>query len=208
MLRRVRDPLKIAAHVYGQPTSDFPCRSEWLEYVLMEPTPDPLLAIVRLYHFTPETNLANIRAHGGIYATARLHEMGIEFTPGGNDLSLRLDAEGGMDQYVHLCWDHGHPMEYHVNNRGIRVKYLEIDRAVLYEASTLFCPGVANADSMPTYSVREAVDGGMIDYDAINRRIGPLRQPENQARRQKAERSEILIPDFVPMRFIRNFPNG
>ena len=23
-----------------------------------------------------------------------------------------------------------------------------------------------------------------------------------------AERSEILVPDFVPMKFLRNFPNG
>lgn len=107
----------------------------------MTTAPDPLHAIARLYHFTPEANLPNISAHGGIYATARLREMGVEFTPGGNDLSLQLDVEGGMDQYVHLCWDHGHPMAWHVSNRGIRVKYLEIDRAILYEATTLFCPG-------------------------------------------------------------------
>lgn len=170
--------------------------------------PDPLLAITRLFHFTPETNLPNIRAYGGIYATARLREMGIEFTAGGNDLSLRLDTEGGMDQYVHLCWDYGHPMEWYVGNRGIRVRYLEIDRAILHEATTRFCPGVANANGMVTHSVQEAVDGGMIDYDAINRRIGSLKDANNQARRQRAERTEILIPDFVPMQFIRNFPNG
>ncbi len=169
---------------------------------------DPLLAITRLFHFTAETNLPNIRAHGGIYATALLREMGIEFTPGGNDLSLRLDAEGGMDQYVHLCWDYGHPMEWYVSNRGIRVKYLEIDRSILYEPTARFCPGVANANGMCTHTVPEAVEGGMIDYDAINRRIGSLREPDNQERRKQAERTEILIPDFVPMRFIRNFPNG
>jgi hypothetical protein len=170
--------------------------------------PDSLLAITRLFHFTPEANLANIRAHGGIYATARLREMDIKFTPGGNELSLRLDAEGGMDQYVHLCWDYGHPMEWYVSNRGVRVRYLEIDRAILYEPTTLFCPGVANANGMTTCSVQEAAGGGMIDYDAINGRIGSLREPENQARRREAERTEILVPDFVPMRFMRNFPNG
>jgi hypothetical protein len=53
---------------------------------------------------------------------------------------------------------------------------------------------------MYTHSVPEAVDGGMIDYDAINRRIGSLRESQNQERRKKAERTEMLIPDFVPMR--------
>jgi hypothetical protein len=174
----------------------------------MSPAADPLLAITRLFHFTPVTNLENIRAYGGIYATARLREMGIGFTTGGNELSLRLDTEGGMDQYVHLCWDYGHPMEWYVSNRGINVRYLEIDRAILYEDTTRFCPGVANANGMCTHSVPEAVAGGMIDYDAINRKIGSLKESENQERRKRAEKTEILIPDFVPMKYIRNFPNG
>jgi hypothetical protein len=174
----------------------------------MATAPDPLLAITKLYHFTPEANLANIEKFGGIYATARLREMDIEFGSGGNDLSLKLDAEGGMDQYVHLCWDTGHPMEWYVKNRGIKVKYLEIDRAILYEETTRFSPGVANANNMPTHSVQEAVDGEMIDYDAINRKIGSFALPGPQARRAKAEKTEILVPDFVPMKFIKNFPNG
>ena len=173
----------------------------------MTTSPDPLLAIARLYHFTPEANLKNIRALGGIYATARLREMGVEFTPGGNDLSLQLDQKGGLDQYVHMCWDYGHPMEWYLSKRGIRVKYLEIDRVVLYQATTRFCPGVANANGMTICSVQEAVDSGMIDYDAINRRIGSLMEPENQARRRIAERTEILIPDFVPIQLIKNLPN-
>jgi hypothetical protein len=172
------------------------------------PAADPLLAVTRLFHFTPDTNLANIRAHEGIYATARLREMGIEFTPGGNELSLRLDSDGGMDQYVHLCWDYGHPMEWYMRNRGLRVRYLEIDPVIMREPTTRFSPGVANANGMYTHSIQEAVDGGMIDYDAINRRIGSLKDANNQHRRQQAEQTEVLIPDFVPMRFIRNFPNG
>jgi hypothetical protein len=169
---------------------------------------DPLLQILRLYHFTSETNLANIERFGGIYATARLREFGIEFLSGGNDLSLKLDTESGMDQYVHLCWDLGHPMEYYVRNRGIKVNYLEIDRAILYEPTVRFCPGVANANNMATHSMQEAVDGGMIDYDAINRKIGSFALAGPQARRARAEKTEILVPDFVPMKFIKNFPNG
>jgi hypothetical protein len=58
--------------------------------------PEPLLAITCLSHFTPESNPPNLRAHGGIYATARLRKMGIDFTPGSNELSLVLDAEGAL----------------------------------------------------------------------------------------------------------------
>ena len=161
-----------------------------------------------MYHFTPETNLADIKKHDGIWATAELHKMGVEFVPGGNELSLNQDVAVGMDKYVHLCWDLGHHMEYHVKNRGIKVTYLQIDRLILYEPGVLFTPGVANSNNMSTYSVQEAVVGGMIDYDAINRKIGSFYPPANQARRRKAERSEILVPEFVPMKFITNFPNG
>jgi hypothetical protein len=61
---------------------------------------------------------------------------------------------------------------------------------------------------MAAYSIEEARDGGMIDYDAFYGNIGPLYEPEPQARRAKAEKSEILVPTHVPMKFILNFPNG
>ena len=116
-----------------------------------------------------------------IWATAKLHEIGVEFVPGGNELSLKQDVAVGMDKYVHLCWDLGHDMKYHVKNRGIKVTYLQIDRLILYEPGVLFTPGVANSNNMPTYSVQEAVDGGMIDYDAINRKIGSFYPPGQPA---------------------------
>jgi hypothetical protein len=177
---------------------------------LMATAPDPLLRVTRLYHFTDVTNLPGIRERGGIYATARLREMGVQFKPGGNDWSLEQDTRFGMDEFVHLCWATGHPMEYRIRQRDntFRPRYLEIDRLILYEPGVVFSPGVANAVDMETFTVQEAVDGDMIDYDAFYGNIGSLREPEPQARRQKAERAEILVPDFVPLRFIRNMPNG
>jgi hypothetical protein len=61
---------------------------------------------------------------------------------------------------------------------------------------------------MATHTVQEAVDGEMIDYDALYGNIGSLREPGPQARRQQAEKSEILVPDLVPIRFIRNMPRS
>lgn len=115
-----------------------------------------------------------------------------------------------MDAYVHLCWATGHPMEWHIRQRdtAVRMIYLQINTAILFEPNVRFSPGVANAVNMATHSVQEAMDGNMIDYDAFYGNIGSLREAGPQARRQKAEKSEILVPDCVPIRFIRNLPNG
>jgi hypothetical protein len=101
-------------------------------------------------------------------------------------------------------------MEWYIRQRdsSIRLAHLEIDRTILYEPGVRFSPDVANAVGMVTYSIQEAVDGNMIDYDAFYGDIGSLRDAEPQARRQRAERSEILVPDRVDLKFIRNMPNG
>jgi ssDNA thymidine ADP-ribosyltransferase, DarT len=123
---------------------------------------------------------------------------------------LEQDQRFGMDSYVHLCWVTGHPMVWHIRQRdpGIQMIYLQIDRQILFEPNVRFSSGVANAVGMLTHSVQEAVDGDMIDYDALYGNIGSLKEPGPQARRQSAEKSEILVPDLVPIRYIRNMPNG
>lgn len=172
--------------------------------------PDPLLAITRLYHFTDVRNLPMIKQLNGIWATRKLRMGQCTFHPGGNQWSLDQDVNSGMDHYVHLCWDKNHHMEKNILERDKEIKlfYLEIDRLILYEPGVLFTPGVANAKGMNKHTIKEAVESGMIDYDAINRKIGSLRDASNQARRQKAERTEVLVPEFVAMKWIRNFPNG
>ena len=78
----------------------------------------------------------------------------------------------------------------------------------MYEPEVWFTPGVANSKNVKKYTVKHAVENEMIYYDALNRKIGSLRDPSNQARRQKAERTEILVPEFLAMKWITNFPNG
>ena len=177
---------------------------------LMATARDPLLAITKLYHFTDIRNLPLIKKLDGLWSTAKLRTGNWDFFPGGNDWSLEQDERVGMHYFVHLCWDRNHHMEKRIGERDkdIKLFYLEIDRLILYEPGVLFTPDVANGKNVPRYSVQQAVDGGMIDYDALNRRIGSLREPNNQARRQKAERTEILVPEHVAMMWITNFPNG
>jgi hypothetical protein len=172
--------------------------------------PDPLLAIKRLYHFTDVRNLPKIRELHGLWSTAELRKGGTDFFPGGNDWSLEQDGKTGMDYYVHLCWDRNHHMEKNIRDRDKEIKlfYLEIDRKILYEEGVMFTPGVANSVGMPTLTIKQAVEDKLIDYDAINRNIGSLYHRDNQMRRQKAERTEIIIPRHLPMKWITNFPNG
>ena len=61
---------------------------------------------------------------------------------------------------------------------------------------------------MTSHSIPEVVKGDMIDFDALYGNIGPLKEAGPQARRQKAERAEILVPERVSIKFINNLPNG
>lgn len=172
---------------------------------------DDLAQIRGLFHFTDRRNLVLIREHGGILSSRRLRERGVEFQSGGNQWSIDQDLRTGMDQYVHLCWDYGHPMAYQMTRRegSPRVEYLKIDRAILELEGVMFSPDVANsANARPLCTIKEACENGMIDYDAINRKIGSLYVLENYRRRVAAELSEILVPDIVELKFVLEFPNG
>jgi hypothetical protein len=172
---------------------------------------EDLAKIKHLYHFTDERNLPIIKEHGGILSSRLLREMGIEFQSGGNQWSIDQDLRTGADAYVHLCWDYGHPMAYNIRKRDGRPKvvYLKINRSVLERDGVMFSPDVANSkDARPLVTVREACEGGMIDYDAINNKIGSRLIQANYDRRVAAELSEILVPGLVEIDLIIDFPNG
>lgn len=172
---------------------------------------DDLAHIKRLYHFTDARNLPLIKEHGGILSSRLLREMEIEFQIGGNQWSIDQDLRTGMDAYVHLCWDLGHPMAYNITQRGggPKVVYLKIDRSILERDGVMFSRDVANSkNARPLVTVHEACEAGMIDYDAINNKIGSRLIKENYDRRVAAELSEILVPDLVEIDLIIDFPNG
>jgi hypothetical protein len=175
----------------------------------MAAIPDPLLRIPQLYHFTDVRNLPSIKDLDGIHATARLNEMGVKFYSGGNELSLQLDRQSEMDQFVHLCFDLRHPMESYIKTRDseAQVLYLKIDRAILYQDGVRFSTGVANALGAQTFTIEEAQQGNMIDYQVLYTYM-PWSDPQVQSRRHAAELCEILVPNYVSMKFVRNFPNG
>jgi ssDNA thymidine ADP-ribosyltransferase DarT-like protein len=161
------------------------------------------------YHFTDTRNLSLIREFGGSYSTAKLREMGVEnFHPGGNQWSLDADEMSGMDQYVHLCFKPNHPMEHIARQEG-RIensRFLPVDGDVLRVEGMLYSAGVSNKSGIEICGICEAAD--KIDYEVLYTWM-PWSNPEIQARRQAAEKCEILVPDHVPMKYLEKyFPNG
>lgn len=175
----------------------------------MVSTPDPLRRIPRLYHFTDIKNLPKIKELGGIFSTAKLREMGATYYAGGDELSLALDVQSGLDQYVHLCFTDGHPMAFRVKERNsdADLRYLRINRAILYQERVQFSAGVAYAQGVEAIPIEAACDENLIDHQALYSWTD-WNDPAVQARRQAAEKYEILVPDYVPMDFIMDFPNG
>ena len=170
---------------------------------------DPLARIQTLLHFTDQRNLPRISESGGLWATARLRQAGVEFFPGGDEASLALDTRAGMDQYVHLCFRGAHPMAYRVVERdpGVQLRYLQVDRTIVYEPGVMFVPGVGYAHGVRPIPVAEASTQGMIDFEVLYNWMD-WSVPNIQTRRQAAELCEILVPGQVALAYIRNMPDA
>lgn len=169
--------------------------------------PDPLQQIKYLWHFTHRRNVDSIKKHG-LLCLAQLKAKGIDIpAPGGNDLSHSLDENCGLDHYVHLGFISSHPMLKPARDDGriVDTAFLRIDPVVLTWGGTLFAPDVANKNGVPLHSIAEAA--ALIDFEILYTRTD-WSVPEIQARRQRAERCEILVPDAVPMKFITIIGNG
>jgi hypothetical protein len=173
-------------------------------------TSTPLEKIRGLYHFTDTRNLVSIKKAGYLYSTAKLNEKEIiSFHPGGNDGSLKADRAVGMDQYVHLCFNKKHPMEYIARSEGriVNTAWLSVDRSVIERPGVLFCPDVSNKTGVKPVPIADAAE--MIDLEVLYNYINWKENPEAFSRRQAAEKYEILIPNKIPFKYFEKyFPNG
>jgi hypothetical protein len=175
----------------------------------MASSADPLARIPQLHHFTDVSNIPSIRRLGGILCTAILAQIGEAFCAGGDEASLVLDKQCGMDRFVHLCFSNSHPMAYRVRERkpGTVLMYLAIDRAILYQPGVMFSTGVGYANNAETVTLAAAVERNLIDYHSLYDWTN-WADAEAQAKRHAAEMCEILIPEYVAFPFIKNLPNG
>jgi hypothetical protein len=116
---------------------------------------DQLARVTWLYHFTDSRNIPSIWELGGLWSTAKLREMGVEFHPGGNQHSLDADRMFGMDEFVHLCFRMQHPLAYLASQDGrvAKLQWIYIDDAqgIFELEGARYCPEVANKSGVDHY---------------------------------------------------------
>ncbi|WP_438455818.1 DarT ssDNA thymidine ADP-ribosyltransferase family protein [Vreelandella venusta] len=151
------------------------------------------------YHFTDVSNVEMIKAQGGLLSLAELNRRGIkDFKPGGNQWSHEADQRVGVDNYVHLSFVSQHPMEY-VARRDERINetaWIKINPAIVYEHGVLFVNDVSNKAGVTPFGFVEVEDKIDLEvlYGGLNWRV-----QEIMDRRKIALKSEILIPNFIPL---------
>jgi len=144
-----------------------------------------------LYHFTDTRNLVLIKRHG-LLTSAELCERGVKpVFRGGNELSLILDKELGLDSYIHLCLFASHPMEF-VARRAKHIeetKFLEISTSVLNQYGIVFTPGVSNRTGMLGLTLANA-----------NEKMYLNTSIQDNSRKKY----ELLIPNEIEAQYIEN----
>lgn len=169
-------------------------------------TPDLFFArfVVRcFFHFTDERNLPSIRNSDGLWSMQALQDRGVTVpAPGGDANSQLSDSRNGMDQYVHLCLFNQNPMEYRARQDG-RIgnsRFLEIDRDILKLDGVRFTSAMANQSGVTPLTLEEAAT--QLDFAAAYERMDFGIQEQMQ-RVLAARKYELLIPNHVPIRYIR-----
>ena len=161
-----------------------------------------------IWHFTDRSNLALVEEHQGLLSLAELERRGIKIpAPGGNEWSHDADKMKGVHEYVHLAFVDDHPMLYWAKKDG-RIAdpiWLKIDSSILLQDGVRFCSDVSNKSGVAILDPAEAIE--QIDFEVLFTYMD-WRNPEIRTRRQAAIKSEILIPDFVPIGKILDYKNG
>ena len=170
-------------------------------------TPDTFFDkyVVRcFFHFTDSRNISSIRESGGLLSMQAMRDRGISVpAPGGDANSQLSDSRVGMDRYVHLCLFNQNPMEYRARQDG-RIedsRFIEIDRDVLRLDGVLFTSAMANQSGVVPLTLEQAA--AKMDFSAAYERMD-WSVPEQMQRVLAARKYELLVPDHVPLRYIRN----
>lgn len=163
--------------------------------------------IKKLYHFTDRDNLENIIKNGGLYSWKDCDERGISIPkPGGGgqgSLSWALDERDGLEHYVRISFTRQHPMMYVAMNEG-RISnpvVLEIDPEIIFDENTRY------ADRNATRSGAN-VGGTLGDFKQIHfQTVKANKHFDLDADEQPYYQAEILVKNFVPLKYILNIGN-
>ena len=155
-----------------------------------------------IYHFTDKVNISSI-ANFGLLSKEQATQRGITVeAPGGNDWSRSADMQRELFDYVNLCFTRDHPMCYvaHKNGNIPNPKYLAIDPEIFRVDGVKITLDVANKATTEILDVIEGLEG--IDTEVL---YSPTdwSDPTIKDRLQKARKCEILVPQTVPVGYIK-----
>jgi hypothetical protein len=154
-------------------------------------------------HFTDAANLPSIRQHG-LLSMRELRRRRMEIpAPGGNQWSQEADEASGMDEYVHLCFKTGHPMEKGAIDGGaIRdLRHLQISPEVIKLPGVLITNDVSNKRGVKPGDPATMLDE--LDLEVLYKRTN-WRDDAVRQRLVLAEKAELLIPKDIPTKYIIN----
>ncbi|MCX7255778.1 MAG: DarT ssDNA thymidine ADP-ribosyltransferase family protein [Polaromonas sp.] len=161
-----------------------------------------------IWHFTDKSNIESIKNNNGLISFGELQRNNIAIpAPGGNEWSHEADIHKGVHEYVHLAFLDDHPMLYAAKQDG-RIKnpiWLKIDSSVLLDTNVRFTNEVSNKAGVQLLTPDEARE--QIDFEVLFTYMD-WKNPEIQARRRLALKSEILIPRHIPLNKILGKKNG
>ncbi len=164
--------------------------------------------INHIWHFTDKSNLDLIIKHKGLLSLAELEQKDIDVPiTGGNDWSHNADKFKDLHKYVHLAFVDDHPMLYRAKQakRIPEPVWLKINSSILLEDNVRYTSDVSNKNGVLTLSPEEARE--QIDFEVLFTRTD-WTDPAIKERQKVAKKSEILIPDFVPIEKILDCKNG
>lgn len=157
--------------------------------------------ILKLYHFTDHSNLDSIKQHG-IYSHKELNNREIPCTSGGNAISLELDKQSDLHDYVHLCLLPHHPMAHQAEERGTIEKavYIPIDPTVLDLPEVKACLGVSVSKNATIIDIDSALN--QINWDAwkadwANHDLTGLENEEDNS----LHKFEFLVPRHIAAKY-------
>lgn len=175
-------------------------KSNWQEYkqVLDEGK------VCKLYHFTDRDNLDSIIKNGGLYSWADCEEKGISIAkPGGSGMSRSLDKRDGLEHYVRLSFVRDYPMMFVAMDEG-RISnpvVLEIDIETALWENTLYA-------DMNTTKNGAHVGGTLDDLKAVHFELfDGLRYFDMSDDDKIYYKAEVLIKNFIPLKYITNIGN-
>lgn len=161
-----------------------------------------------IWHFTDISNVESIINNNGLMSLGELQRKSISIpAPGGNQWSHDADIYKGVHEYIHLAFVDDHPMLYAAKKDG-RIKnpiWLKIDSSILLDPNVRFTNEVSNKSGVQLLTPDEARE--QIDFEVMFTYMD-WRNPEVQARRRLALKSEILIPRHIPLNKILGKKNG